>query len=128
MPSKNKEINRKNQRAWYERNKKTQIAWNNRRKKELKDKLDEYRKTCKCKRCGEDHPACLDFHHIDPETKEGGMGWLISRRGFSWNRVLEEIGKCEVLCSNCHRKLHWEEVGSIGNPLCPVETRFSSTE
>lgn len=29
--------------------------------------------------------------------------------GWTWERVLSEIEKCEVLCANCHRKLHAEE-------------------
>jgi predicted HNH restriction endonuclease len=25
----------------------------------------------------------------------------------SLKRIVEEIGKCVILCSNCHRKLHY---------------------
>ena len=61
-------------------------------------------KVC-CSECGEDHPATLDFHHTDPNTKEHHPADL---RG-SKARFLAEIEKCVVLCSNCHRKLHWRE-------------------
>lgn len=59
-----------------------------------------------CLKCGESHPACLDYHHLDPTTKKFqiGMGW----RSRPWEDVLSEIAKCELLCSNCHRKLHWK--------------------
>lgn len=61
-----------------------------------------------CEQCGESHPACLDFHHRDPSKKEFDLG-MVKRKQFAKQRVLDEIAKCAVLCSNCHRKLHWEE-------------------
>lgn len=59
----------------------------------------------KCKMCGENEQVCLDFHHKDPTEKET----TISRaraHGWSMERLQKEIDKCEVLCSNCHRKFH----------------------
>lgn len=58
-----------------------------------------------CRYCGEDHPACLDFHHIDPGRKSGNIGDLIRKR-YTKQRLQAEIDKCEVVCSNCHRKKH----------------------
>jgi hypothetical protein len=59
-----------------------------------------------CIRCGEVHPACLDFHHRNPEEKEGHIGEF---RKFGMKRLLAEIAKCDVLCANCHRKFHHDE-------------------
>ena len=56
-----------------------------------------------CKTCDEKDPACLDFHHRDPNTKEGHIGEF---RKFGMKRLLAEIAKCDVLCANCHRKHH----------------------
>lgn len=67
--------------------------------------FSDYKKTISCERCGENHPACLDFHHIDSKEKR----YLVSRMpgvGASINTMLKEIEKCIVLCSNCHRKEH----------------------
>ncbi len=66
---------------------------------------NEVKSTLKCEKCGENHISTLDFHHIDPKKKE----FPISRVYFSKEKILEEIKKCIVLCSNCHRKLHWDE-------------------
>lgn len=62
--------------------------------------------TLKCERCGFDHPATLDFHHKDPKTKEFGISTAKTSGGRSRDEILEEIKKCEVLCSNCHRIEH----------------------
>lgn len=58
-----------------------------------------------CELCGEDDPCCLDFHHLDPDEKIGSVANLISE-GATLAFVLEEVEKCVVLCSNCHRKEH----------------------
>lgn len=59
----------------------------------------------KCLRCEETHPACLDFHHRDPKKKFDSVASMVSR-GFRIKAILKEISKCDVLCSNCHRKEH----------------------
>lgn len=72
----------------------------------------------KCLYCGETHPAVLDFHHL--QDKEHAIGSLTNRNNLTdkiKKLIKEEIKKCIVLCSNCHRKLHWEEhrVAHTGN-------------
>ena len=60
----------------------------------------------KCEICGEDHPACIDFHHKNPEEKLGDVSDMVGF-AYSEDRILQEIAKCNVWCSNCHRKHHW---------------------
>jgi hypothetical protein len=96
------------ERAWYSRNRGKAIAKVKARKREVWDWFREYKKTLVCFRCGQDHPATLDFHHRDPSKKD----FLPSRAcsvGMSKQRILEEIAKCDVLCANCHRILHWND-------------------
>lgn len=62
----------------------------------------------KCEICGENHIATLVFHHRNPKEKEIDMGKVISQH-ISKKRILKEIKKCQILCANCHRKLHWKE-------------------
>lgn len=60
----------------------------------------------KCAVCGycKTH-AALEFHHIDPNEKEFSFG---SARGsiVNWKKLVEEVKKCILLCSNCHREIH----------------------
>ena len=55
-----------------------------------------------CFYCGEAHPAALDFHHRDGETKEFNVASMTYN--YSLERTLREIEKCDVVCANCHRK------------------------
>lgn len=54
-----------------------------------------------CVDCGYDkHPAALDFDHLPGATKVRAVGHLYMQ---SLKVLFEEINKCEVVCSNCHR-------------------------
>lgn len=97
-------------RDWYYRNRKKVIA-NNREytkknRKIISDWLINLKSTLKCETCGEPHPACLEFHHKEPEKKVKCIANCI-RAGWNIDRIKTEISKCKVLCSNCHQKLHW---------------------
>lgn len=80
---------------------------NRKRKEAVREWYWEYKKTLKCSKCFENHPACLEFHHRNRDEKEVKISRAISNR-WSPERILIEIAKCDVLCSNCHQKLHWE--------------------
>jgi len=48
--------------------------------------------------------AALEFHHKDPNDKDPKFKAL---RYWSLERAIEEVDKCHLLCSNCHREAHW---------------------
>ncbi len=60
----------------------------------------------KCEKCGFNHPAALDFHHLDPSTKEFTVSGRMTCSKENKEKVLNEIKKCIILCSNCHRIEH----------------------
>lgn len=61
-----------------------------------------------CTECGfEGHHSQMDFHHKDPTKKEGNIGHMIANT--KYEKLLIELKKCILLCSNCHRLLHWAE-------------------
>ena len=111
MPLRDKEKRREYQREymrdWYQRNKAKHIACVRKRDKKIKAWLQEYKKTLKCEECGENHPACLDFHHINPEDKKFSIARINDY--LSWGLLKAEIAKCCILCANCHRKKHYNE-------------------
>lgn len=99
----------KYQREWYKRNKKTQKVWIRKRLIELSIWFRELKSRLTCIRCGENHPATLDFHHRDPSSKVAAVSEGV-RDGWKRERILAEIEKCDVLCANCHRKEHYVPV------------------
>ena len=107
MPRVSAAQNREYQKKWYLKNRKLQIERNEATKLKKLQWFKEYKSNLACVSCGENHPATLDFHHRDPETKERGVSAMVYS-GCSIENILEEAAKCDVLCSNCHRKLHYE--------------------
>lgn len=104
---KNKEDQRAAERRWYAKNSDKIKAKTAKRRKEIHDWYIEFKSTLVCSRCGENHPACIEFHHVDKAEKEYNISQM-GISGFSRERILEEMSKCIILCSNCHRKEHYE--------------------
>jgi hypothetical protein len=74
------------------------------KKLNFKKKALEYKNSC-CEFCGYDKDiTSLDFHHLDPSQKEISPSNLHYK---SWDYAKQELDKCIVLCSNCHREEHF---------------------
>ena len=69
--------------------------------------INEYKQKRGCKNCKITDSRVLDFHHKNQHNKLFGISGI--RRIIGFERLREEIKKCEVLCANCHRILHSEE-------------------
>lgn len=93
-------------REWYKGRKHQEVWRVKKRKLELRVWFNELRSSMSCSLCGENHPATLDFHHRNPSDKGMEITTMVSN-GYSKKRILDEVAKCDILCSNCHRKLHW---------------------
>jgi DNA-binding transcriptional MocR family regulator len=74
-------IQKARQSACYQKNKAHYRAKFNERRKRTTQWLEDYKKTVSCSRCPENHPGCITFHHIDPNTKEKEVG--IAARNWS---------------------------------------------
>lgn len=79
----------------------------------------------KCQRCGYNKSIeALEFHHREETRKKFSPSYIIKR--WSWNRVVRELRKCVLLCSNCHKELHASEKEEYFPevPLLRVKCKF----
>lgn len=55
-----------------------------------------------CKLCGyNNYIGSLEFHHRNPKEKDFSI-----HSSLSWEKILCELDKCDLLCANCHREQH----------------------
>ena len=74
------------------------------KQKEMKKRIVEYLGG-KCSICG--YNKCLRSLHL--HHSKGGKDVNFSHiKNWGWERVLVEIVKCELVCSNCHGEIHDE--------------------
>ena len=73
---------------------------------EKKEIVQEIKSNFSCAKCGDTRGYVLDFHHIEPNEKEATVARLTSNSS-NLTKVYDEIKKCIVLCSNCHREFHY---------------------
>lgn len=107
MPYKDPEKQRAYNRKWYAENPDKQKRAVKNRQRALRQRFTDYKKTKPCLHCGETDPVCIEFHHIDPRTKDTEPSQMINNKGWSFERVVEHLEKCCIpLCSNCHKKVH----------------------
>ena len=73
----------------------------------FKEKCVEY-KGGKCELCGYNkYIGALEFHHKDPTKKDLQIS-KVRGRSFT-DKIKKELDKCQILCCNCHREIHFIE-------------------
>ena len=84
------------------------------RQKQINQMIDDIKSTTPCKDCGITFPGyVMDFDHLEGHAKIE----TISRLRCSGNisKIKQEIEKCDVVCSNCHRhRTHTRTLSSTG--------------
>lgn len=74
------------------------------RKTLLKQSFVDY-KGGKCSICGYNkYIGALEFHHLDPSKKD----FNLSQAKIFNDKVKQELDKCILVCSNCHREEHYK--------------------
>jgi hypothetical protein len=102
MPYKDPLAQKAAQKAWYERNKKEVSRRVRDRRTTRRQYVRDYKlNNSICTDCGISYPPhMLDFDHLFNKR------FTISGKGvkdFGLDAIIEEIKKCEIVCSNCHR-------------------------
>ena len=92
-------------REWNHRNRKSRYQYKVDYGRQRKQQLILL-KGGKCQKCGVEYDGknapIFDLHHRNPEEKEIllGVNGLVR---YSWETILAEAEKCDLLCANCHR-------------------------
>lgn len=101
-----RECNKISSKAYYAANKEKHVAVITARKKrtiaENRQKLLEYYTENPCMDCGIKDLRVLEPDHRENEDKEYNVSRLLTG-GYSWAKVLTELRKCDIVCSNCHK-------------------------
>ena len=110
-PEKRRQYNKDYHKKWYHRNRSQRISQVKQRKRQIREWMRELKEGMACVKCGlsgMENAWALEFHHKNHRDKDTIVSSLVSA-GSAKKRILEEIAKCDVICSNCHRKEHYLE-------------------
>lgn len=70
-------------------------------KAQLAKYIREYKEKYPCADCKENYPYyVMDFDHVRGKKQKNVMELIPT---LSKKKIDEEIAKCEIVCSNCHR-------------------------
>jgi hypothetical protein len=92
---------------WHYKNRQRHTEQELNRRARRRQWLNKYKESRGCKQCGVADAAVLDFHHTDPQSKRMAINKMVTY-GHGKDDLQAEIEKCEILCTNCHRKSHFE--------------------
>lgn len=92
-------------RIWYAKNsesvKARTLVSNQNRRKNIREMLNEV-KSVPCMDCGIKYQSyVMDFDHVRGEKK---FNLSVASNGVAIEKILEELKKCDIVCSNCHRE------------------------
>jgi len=66
------------------------------------------RRGCNCNVCGDILlPKELEFHHKDSKELESRIADMVGWQNI--DKIMEEVDKCDLVCRNCHRLVHYAE-------------------
>lgn len=92
------------QAAHYQSNKSIYRDRLRQRRQDNQDFVDDLKLYGRCS-CGESDVCCLEYHHRDSNQKDFSVSHGV-KQGYSREKIINEITKCDLLCSNCHSILH----------------------
>lgn len=70
-----------------------------------------------CQVCGYNkNYSALAFHHKDPKQKSFALD-MRTCSNKSWESLLEEAAKCDLVCMNCHMEIHHPDLDAESSHL-----------
>lgn len=64
----------------------------------------------KCADCGESDIVVFEFDHRNPTLKIDNVSQMFCK-ALRWETILTEIGKCDIVCANCHKRRTAKQYG-----------------
>jgi hypothetical protein len=91
---------------------------------EKRDYIRRLKEENPCMDCGNHFPYyCMQYDHRDPSDKTKKVSGLAS---CSYDKINEEISKCDLVCANCHARRTWvQSVNRKGANSLVGETEMS---
>jgi transposase len=96
-----KECQKRIFKEYYQKNKQAHINRVAKRTNRVNETIAQIKTNRGCTSCEENFSYCLEFHHLDPNQKDGLVG-----EAKIFEKTIEEISKCVLVCRNCHIKAH----------------------
>ncbi len=89
---------------WYKENKASHIKNTGERRNRIRTEnrlyIQKLKEETPCTDCGKYYPHyVMDFDHQKDKLKDISL-----MMNYPLKRIIEEIAKCEIVCSNCHRE------------------------
>jgi hypothetical protein len=91
----------------YAQNKEVYINKQQKRRQDIKALVESLKTPCLV--CNESEKSCIDFHHVNSDEKDFGIGDA-NKHKWSDKKIIAEVLKCVCLCSNHHRILHYYDL------------------
>lgn len=108
--------------TWYSKNKtkhKNDVSKNNEKRRLQSSEIIRKLKEVPCADCKVQYPYyVMDFDHLEDFQKLNEVSRMYL---YSQKNILDEIAKCEVVCSNCHRERTFKRKVLV-SPLSPNQS------
>ena len=93
-------------RKWYRENKALTCARTSERNRRITEQRKQLLAQFPCICCANPDTTVIQWHHVDPASKER----TIFSGAYGEETFWDEVLKCIPLCANCHVKIHKEKL------------------
>lgn len=94
-------------RSYYHQNRERQLGLAKKRKQKYIEERKNFLGKIKnkpCFDCGKKYPTwIMDFDHRNGRDKIESVSFLTFRKLVKFDKIREEMAKCDLVCANCHR-------------------------